>query len=159
MENCIPHRFWAQAENRGTRITTGSWENNTFKCLKSDIKHDSSQRQRAVLCVTLNQSDSAVTYWCILLYNLLLYFLTPLSATPLFSQFDRICTRRRQLMHIFSWGESINPQRDINNGYKYSSQNVVVCLLAFFATDVWNKQFTVYFTSHSLVWFNSADVQ
>lgn len=34
MENCIIHRFWAQAKRRGTRITTGSWENEALQMLK-----------------------------------------------------------------------------------------------------------------------------
>lgn len=41
MENCIPHRFWAQAENRGRRITTGSWENNTFYMFRKTKECDS----------------------------------------------------------------------------------------------------------------------
>lgn len=68
MENCIPHRFWAQAENCGTRITTGSWGNTTrfmFKIRKCGstvvVCVVCSQIQWAVLCATLTQSDSSLS--------------------------------------------------------------------------------------------------
>lgn len=50
MENCIPHRFWAQAENRGTRITTGSWGNKTFYTLSVIAQRSCCVQPHTVKC-------------------------------------------------------------------------------------------------------------